>query len=64
MSGQGLQEGGDSNNGPHFGPQRLFESDSPGHSNLVSDGVQVSYLWFPGGCHIWSRAADLTSTMA
>ena len=105
----------------HFGPRRLFESDSndgpsPGHSNLVSDGicicsdvlvivswwvpfswwapilvpgvyssptqmmahpqaipilcrmvyafVQVSYLLFPSGCHIWPRAAGLTSLMA
>ena len=26
--------------------------------------VQVSYLWFPGGCHICPRAAGLTSIMA
>ena len=25
--------------------------------------VQVSYLWFPGGCYICPRAADLTSIM-
>ena len=25
---------------------------------------QVSYLRFPGGCHIWPRAAGLTSIMA
>ena len=62
---------GDSNSGPILTPQHLFESDSnngpsPGHLNLVSDGatiVHVSYLWFPGRCHIWPRAAGLTSTM-
>ena len=46
----------DSNNGP-----------SPGHSNLLSNrvtSVQVSYLCFPGMCHIWPRAAGLTSIMA
>ena len=26
--------------------------------------VQVSYLWFLGGCHICSRASGLTSIMA
>ena len=26
--------------------------------------VHVSYLWFPGGCHICPRAAGLTSIMA
>ena len=42
-------------------------SPSPGRLNLVSDGatsVHVSYLWFPGSCHIWPRAAGLTSIMA
>ena len=36
------------------------------HLSLVSDGatsVHVSYLWFPGRGHIWSRAAGLTSIM-
>ena len=53
-------------------PEHSFKSDSnngpsPGHLNLVSDGatsVHVSYLWFPGRCHIWPRAAGLTSIMA
>ena len=62
----------DSNSGPILPPCRLFESDSNnghslGHLNLVSDGatsVHVSYLWFPGRCHIWPRAAGLTSIMA
>ena len=57
---------------PFCPPRRLFQSDSnngpsPGHFNLVSDGatsVPVSYLWFPGRCHIWPRAAGLTSIMA
>ena len=34
---------------------------------LGSDGstsVQVSRLWFPGGCNIWPRAQGLTSIMA
>ena len=26
--------------------------------------VQVSYLWFPGRCHIWPKAAGLTWIMA
>ena len=63
--------GGDSNSDP-ISSQRLFKSDSnngpsPGHLNLVSDGatsVHVSYLWFPGRCHSWPRAAGLTSIMA
>ena len=49
--------GGDLNSGPILAPRCLFKSDSntglsPGHFNLVSDGVtsvQVSYLWFHGG---------------
>ena len=57
---------------PFCPPQRLFKSDSnngpsPSHLNLVSDraiSVHVSYLWFPGRCHIWPRAAGLTSIMA
>ena len=61
--------GGDLNS---LAPQHLFKSDSnngpsPGHLNLVSDvvtSVHVSYLWFPGRCHIWPRAAGLTSIMA
>ena len=63
---------GDSNSGPIPPPPHLFKSDSnngpsSGHLNLVSDGatsVHVSYLWFPGRCHIWPRAAGLTSIMA
>ena len=51
---------GDSNSGPILAPWRLFKSDSnngrfPGHLNLVLDGatsVHVSYLWFPGRCHL------------
>ena len=44
-----------SNNAPPP-PEHSFKSDwnngpSPGHLNLVS-GVLVSYLWFPGRCHI------------
>ena len=34
---------------------------------MLSDeytSVHVSYLWFPGGCNICSRAAGLTSIMA
>ena len=58
----------DLNNAP---PEHSFKSysnngPSPGHLNLVSDGVtsvHVSYLWFPGRCHIWPRAAGLTSIM-
>ena len=54
-------------------PEHLFKSDSnngpsPDHLNLVSDGatssVHVSYLWFLTRCHIWPRAAGLTSIMA
>ena len=64
--------GGDSNSGSILNPWHLFKSDSsngpsPGHLNLVSDGVtsvHVSYLWFPGGCHTWPTAAGLTSIMA
>ena len=40
---------------------------SPGHSNFVSNGgtaVQVSYLCFPGCCHMWPRPTGLTSIMA
>ena len=63
---------GDSNSVPILAPWRLFEYDwnngpSPGHLNFVSDGatsVHVSYLWFPGSCHIWPRAAGLNSIMA
>ena len=62
---------GDSNSGPILPPRRLFKSDSnngpsPGHLNLVSDratSVHVSYLWFPGRCHIWPRSAGPTSIM-
>ena len=60
---------GDSNSGPILASFSLFESNngpSLGHLNLVSDGatsVHVSYLWFPGRSHIWSRAAGLTSIM-
>ena len=53
-------------------PEHSFKSDSnngpsPGHLNLVSDGVtsvHVSYLRFAGRRHIWPRAAGLTSVMA
>ena len=63
---------GDWNSDPILAPRRLFKSDSnnglfPGHLNLVLDGatsVHVSYLWFPGRCHIWLRATGLTSIMA
>ena len=56
---------GDLNSGPILAPRRLFKSDSnngpsTGHFNLVPDGVisvLVSYLWFPGRCRIWPRAA-------
>ena len=52
-------------------PHHLLKSNSnnglsPGHLNLVSDGatsIHVSYLWFPGRCHIWPRAAGLSSIM-
>ena len=60
---------GDSNSGPILVSFCLFESNngpSLGHLNLVSDGatsVHVSYLWFLGRGHIWSRAAGLTSVM-
>ena len=57
-----FQPGDDSSSGPLLAPQRLFEFDSnndssPSHSNLVSKytSVHVSYLWFPGGCHICPR---------
>ena len=51
--------GGDLNSGPILAPRRLSTSDpnngpSPGHLNLMSDGVtpvHVSCLWFPGRCH-------------
>ena len=66
------QVGGDLNSGLVLARWRLFKSDSnngpsPGHLDPVSDGVtsvQVSYLLFPDGCHIWPRTADLTSIMA
>ena len=50
-------------------PENVLKSihSSPSHLNLVSDGatsVHVSYLWFPGRCHIWPRAAGPTSIMA
>ena len=49
-------------------PPRLWESDSnngpPRPSQSWATSVHVSYLWFPGRCHIWPRAAGLTSIMA
>ena len=67
--------GNDSNNGCMSALQCLFESNlnngpSPSHFNQSCvrwseyTSVQVSYLWFPGGCHICPRAAGLTSIMA
>ena len=61
---------GESNSGPILASFCLFVSKngpSLGHLNLVSDGatsVHVSYLWFPGRCHVQPRAADLTLIMA
>ena len=61
---------GDLNSGPILASFCLFQSNngpSLGHLNLVSDGatsLHVSYLWFPGRGHIWSRAAGLTLIMA
>ena len=58
---------------PTFWPQHLFKLNSnngpPPHAIPMLDQmedipVQVSYLWFPGGCHICPRAAGLTSIMA
>ena len=69
-----LQPGGDSNSGPVLANQYLFEFDSnddssPGQAipilcQIEYTSVHVSYLWFPGGCHICPRAAGLTSIMA
>ena len=64
--------GSDSNSGFILALQRLFESNlnnSPPKAipilrQIEYTSVQVSYLWFPGGCHICPRAADLTSIMA
>ena len=52
--------------------RRLFECNSnngpsPGLCNLgqmKATPVQVSHLWSPGGCNIWSSAPGLTSIMA
>ena len=60
---------GDLNSGPILAPG-IFKSDSnngpsPGHLNLVSEGVtfvHVSYLWFSGRCHIWPRATSIMAS--
>ena len=63
--------GNDSYIGCIFALQHLFKSNlnnspSPSHSSLASvyTSVQVSYLRFPGGCHIFPRAASPASIMA
>ena len=64
--------GNDLNSSRSLASRRLFETnvnnDPPqANPNPVSDGeisVQVSYLWFSGGCHICPRAACLMSIMA
>ena len=55
-------------------PWRLFEIDlynGPSQAiptlcmcQMEYTSIQLSYLWFPGGYHIWPRAPCLTSIMA
>ena len=64
--------GGDSNSGPvlapvvYLSPTRIMAPPraTPVLCEMQNTSVQVSYLWFPGGCHICPRAAGLTSIMA
>ena len=63
---------GYSNSGPildpgaYFSPIRIMAppQDISILCQMKYASVQVSYLWFSDRCHIWSRAASLTSIMA
>ena len=64
--------GADSNSGPVLGPgvylslTRIMTSPwaTPILCQMKYTSVQVSCLWFPGGCYIWPRAPCFISIMA
>ena len=61
--------GGYSNNDRILVPRRLFEFDSNNRRPqailiLCFIAVHVPHLCFPGCCHIWPRATNLTLIMA
>ena len=63
---------GDSNSGPvsapgvYLSPTQIMTPPraTPILCQIKYTSVQVSYLWFPGGYHIWPRAPCLTSIVA
>ena len=64
--------GNDLNSSLSLAPRRLFETNVnnnppqaiPTLCQMENTSVQVSYLWFSGGCHICPRVACLMSIMA